>query len=98
MHDLHAAFGQILVLNSVGASMQLAIYRYAIFVLEPPTRTHRRHAPVIRTSRSPRLRSNRVLPQFPMLSDLTVQAAAQLENSSLRFIEQILQGIATRSF
>jgi len=36
MHDLHAAFGQILVLNSVGASMQLAIYRYAIFLLEPP--------------------------------------------------------------
>lgn len=36
MHDIHAAFGQILVLNSVGASMQLAIYRYAIFLLEPP--------------------------------------------------------------
>jgi hypothetical protein len=35
MHDLHAAFGQILVLNSVGASMQLPIYRYAIFLLEP---------------------------------------------------------------
>jgi hypothetical protein len=35
MHDLHAAFGQILVLNAVGASMQLAIYRYAIFLLEP---------------------------------------------------------------
>jgi hypothetical protein len=38
MHDLHAAFGQILVLNSVGANMQLAIYRYAIFLLEPPVR------------------------------------------------------------
>jgi len=38
MHDLHAAFGQILVLNSVGASMQLAIYRYAIFILEAPAR------------------------------------------------------------
>ncbi len=35
MHDLHAAFGEILVRNSVGASMQLAIYRYAIFLLEP---------------------------------------------------------------
>ena len=35
MHDLHAAFGDVLVRNSVGASMQLAIYRYAIFLLEP---------------------------------------------------------------
>jgi hypothetical protein len=35
MHDLHAAFGDTLVRNSVGASMQLAIYRYAIFLLEP---------------------------------------------------------------
>jgi hypothetical protein len=35
MHDLHAAFGEVLVRNSVGASMQLAIYRYAIFLLEP---------------------------------------------------------------
>ena len=35
MHDLHAAFGDVLVRNSVGASMQLVIYRYAIFVLEP---------------------------------------------------------------
>ena len=37
MHDLHAAFGEILVRNSVGASMQLAIFRYAIFLLEPPS-------------------------------------------------------------
>jgi hypothetical protein len=37
MHDLHAAFGDVLVRNSVGASMQLAIYRYAIFLLEPPS-------------------------------------------------------------
>ena len=36
MHDLHAAFGEsVLVRNSVGDSMQLAIYRYAIFLLEP---------------------------------------------------------------
>ena len=35
MHDLHAAFGDVLVRNSVGAGMQLAIYRYAIFLLEP---------------------------------------------------------------
>jgi hypothetical protein len=36
MHDLHAAFGEVLVRNSVGANMQLSIYRYAIFLLEPP--------------------------------------------------------------
>ena len=35
MHDLHAAFGDVLVRNAVGASMQLGIYRYAIFLLEP---------------------------------------------------------------
>ena len=35
MHDLHAAFGEVLVRNSVGAGMQLAIYQYAIFLLEP---------------------------------------------------------------
>ena len=37
MHDLHAAFGDVLVRNSVGASMQMAIYHYAIFLLEPPS-------------------------------------------------------------
>jgi hypothetical protein len=36
MHELHAAFGDILVRNSVGASMQLSLYRYAIFLIEPP--------------------------------------------------------------
>jgi hypothetical protein len=36
MHDLHAAFGDILVRNSVGAGMQLSLYRYAIFLIEPP--------------------------------------------------------------
>lgn len=36
MHDLHASFGEVLVRNSVGATMQLSIYRYAIFLLEPP--------------------------------------------------------------
>lgn len=36
MHDLHASFGDVLVRNSVGATMQLSIYRYAIFLLEPP--------------------------------------------------------------
>ena len=35
MHELHAAFGDILVRNSVGAGMQLSLYRYAIFLIEP---------------------------------------------------------------
>jgi hypothetical protein len=36
MHDLHGAFGEILGPNSATPRMQLLIYRYAIFLLEPP--------------------------------------------------------------
>ena len=36
MHDLHRAFGEILGPNSATPQMQLLIYRYAIFLLEPP--------------------------------------------------------------
>jgi hypothetical protein len=36
MHDLHEAFGEILGPNSATPRMQLLIYRYAIFLLEPP--------------------------------------------------------------
>jgi hypothetical protein len=35
LHELHAAFGRILGLHAEGSAMQLALYRYAIFILEP---------------------------------------------------------------
>ena len=36
MHDLHESFGEILGPNSASPKMQLLVYRYAIFLLEPP--------------------------------------------------------------
>jgi hypothetical protein len=36
MHSLHAAFGEILGPNTAAPETQLLVYRYAIFVLEPP--------------------------------------------------------------
>lgn len=36
MHDLHESFGEILGPNSARSRMQLLVYRYAIFLLEPP--------------------------------------------------------------
>jgi hypothetical protein len=36
MHDLHSSFGEILGPNSASPQFQLLIYRYAIFLLEPP--------------------------------------------------------------
>jgi len=36
MHSLHAAFGQILGPNAFTPETQLQVYRYAIFLLEPP--------------------------------------------------------------
>lgn len=36
MHDLHESFGEILGPNSASPQMQLLVYRYAIFLLEPP--------------------------------------------------------------
>jgi hypothetical protein len=35
LHELHAAFGRILGLHSEDPATQLALYRYAIFLLEP---------------------------------------------------------------
>jgi hypothetical protein len=35
-HDLHSAFGEILGLHSASNTTQLAVYRYAIFIFEPP--------------------------------------------------------------
>ncbi len=37
MHELHAAFGKALENYAIDPSTQLAVYRYAIFVLERPT-------------------------------------------------------------
>jgi hypothetical protein len=36
-HEIHAAFGQIFERGSIGEQWKLEIYRYAIFLLEPPT-------------------------------------------------------------
>lgn len=35
LHELHAAFGAIFGLHEVDSATQLAVYRYAIFLLEP---------------------------------------------------------------
>jgi len=35
LHELHAAFGAILGLHEVDDATTLAVYRYAIFLLEP---------------------------------------------------------------
>jgi len=36
-HEIHAAFGQIFERSPIGEQWKLEIYRYAIFLLEPPT-------------------------------------------------------------
>ena len=36
VHELHSAFGEILGPNAASPRMQLLVYRYAIFLLEPP--------------------------------------------------------------
>ena len=36
MHEIHAAFGKVIELRPIASAPELAIYRYAIFVLEPP--------------------------------------------------------------
>jgi hypothetical protein len=37
-HPVHAAFGETVGLHQVSMAIKLALYRYAIFILEPPTR------------------------------------------------------------
>ena len=37
MHDLHAAFGEVVGPHLMSETMRLALYRYAIFLLEPPS-------------------------------------------------------------
>ena len=36
-HEIHAAFGQIFERSPIAEQWKLEIYRYAIFLLEPPT-------------------------------------------------------------
>jgi hypothetical protein len=38
-HQLHAAFGDIVGRSQISEAMRIAIYRYAIFLLEPPSAT-----------------------------------------------------------
>lgn len=38
LHEVHAAFAKVVENQPLGYSQELAIYRYAIFVLEPPAR------------------------------------------------------------
>jgi hypothetical protein len=38
-HELHAAFGEIIGRSQITEAMRLEIYRYAIFLLEPPSAT-----------------------------------------------------------
>ena len=35
LHELHGAFGEVLGLHTLDEAMRLAVYRYAIFLLEP---------------------------------------------------------------
>jgi hypothetical protein len=37
LHEIHAAFGKIVDVQPIASDHELEIYRYAIFVLEPPT-------------------------------------------------------------
>lgn len=36
-HQVHGAFGEIVGVHQISMAIKLAVYRYAIFVLEPPT-------------------------------------------------------------
>ena len=38
-HEVHEAFGEIVGTHEISLPMKLALYRYAIFVLEPPSET-----------------------------------------------------------
>ncbi|HYA89679.1 MAG TPA: hypothetical protein VEF54_02525, partial [archaeon] len=37
IHEVHAAFGKVLAATEENNETKLAVYRYAIFVLEPPS-------------------------------------------------------------
>jgi hypothetical protein len=37
MHELHRAFGDVIGPHTISEPMRLAVYRYAIFILEPPS-------------------------------------------------------------
>jgi hypothetical protein len=36
LHEMHAAFGKVVELQPIASAKELEVYRYAIFVLEPP--------------------------------------------------------------
>lgn len=39
MHELHSAFSEVIGPHAMSATARLAVYRYAIFLLEPPSAT-----------------------------------------------------------
>jgi hypothetical protein len=39
MHELHRAFGDVIGPHQISEATRLAVYRYAIFILEPPSAT-----------------------------------------------------------
>ena len=39
MHELHRAFGEVIGAHPVSEQTRLAVYRYAISILEPPSAT-----------------------------------------------------------
>ena len=39
MHELHRAFGEVIGPHHISEATRLAVYRYAIFILEPPSAT-----------------------------------------------------------
>ena len=39
MHELHRAFGDVIGPYQISEATRLAVYRYAIFLLEPPSAT-----------------------------------------------------------
>lgn len=55
LHELHAAFGKVVALQPLGSTQELAIYRYAIFVLEPsaPRPGETAHAPAAKPFAAP---------------------------------------------
>jgi hypothetical protein len=39
MHELHRAFGEVIGTHQISEPTRLAVYRYAIFILEPASAT-----------------------------------------------------------
>jgi hypothetical protein len=45
MHELHRSFGDVIGPYQISEATRLAVYRYAIFLLEPPSATPQSHPP-----------------------------------------------------